>query len=101
MRLRSVFWVLGLLLRPFSILLLIPAAVDFGYGNPVAGATFVAAALLAFLIALLLGRLRGDAAEMGRVEAMAVVANAWLMAALLGSIPYIQQGLSFVDGFFE
>jgi len=101
MRLRQVLRVLGLLLRPFSVLLLVPAAVDLFYGNPWAAVSFAAAALLAFLIALLLHRLKGEMDEIGRVEAMGIVANAWLMAALLGSIPYVQQGLSFVDAFFE
>jgi trk system potassium uptake protein TrkH len=101
MRLRNVFWVLGLVLRPFAVLLLLPAAVDFYYGAELCALTFVGVALLAFLLGSQLRLLRGRAEEMGRLEAMAVVASSWLFAALLGAIPYVQQGLGVVDSFFE
>ncbi len=101
MNLSRVFWVLGILLRPFAVLFLVPAAVDFGYGNPVEGTTFLGCALFSFLIARFLNRLHRSTDELRRVEAIAVVANAWLMAALLGSLPYIQQDFSFIDGLFE
>jgi trk system potassium uptake protein TrkH len=32
---------------------------------------------------------------------MAVVAFSWMVAAILGSIPYIEEGFSVIDGFFE
>ncbi|MHC4931791.1 MAG: TrkH family potassium uptake protein [Planctomycetota bacterium] len=102
MRLRHVFAVLGHLLRPFAILLLVPAAVDFGYGNLYGALGFCAAAIVSFLFGRLLsGRERVEAGDLVRVEAMAVVASAWLMAALIGSLPYLQQGLGFVDALFE
>ena len=97
MRGRQVLGLLGLLLRPYSVLLLVPASVDLYYGNELAAATFVGCAILALAVAWLLARLRNPNEEIGRVEAMAVVANAWLMAALLGALPYVQQGLSFLD----
>jgi trk system potassium uptake protein TrkH len=101
MRLRQVFGLLGLLLRPYAVLLLFPAAVDLHYGNEVESGVFVACALIALGAAWWLARLRDREEEIGRVEAMAVVANAWLMAALLGSLPYMWQGLSPVDAYFE
>jgi len=101
MRGRQVLGLLGLLLRPYSVLLLVPAGVDLYYGNELGAATFVGCAILALAVAWLLARLRNPNEEIGRVEAMAVVANAWLMAALLGALPYVQQGLSFLDAYFE
>jgi trk system potassium uptake protein TrkH len=101
MRIENVLWVLGLMLRPFAALLLLPALVDFLDGDSLSGITFVATGVLAFLVGSLLARMRGDTATIGRVEAMATVASAWLVAALFGSIPYIQQDLGVVDALFE
>ncbi|MHC4960111.1 MAG: TrkH family potassium uptake protein [Planctomycetota bacterium] len=101
MRVRQVFGLLGLLLRPYSFLMLFPAAVDFYYGNLYPAVTFILCGIMALLVSRLLVKLRDKEEEIGRVEAMAVVANAWLMAAAIGCLPYIQQGLSPIDAYFE
>jgi len=101
MNLNNVLWVLGLLMRPLAVLLLLPAAIDFGYGNMFPGVTFVATAVLTALVGVLLTRAKGRAQDVGRIEAMAIVASAWLMAAVVGSVPYMQQGLSLIDSLFE
>ena len=101
MRLSNVTGVLGLLLRPFAVVLLAPAAVDLLHGEYAAAGTFAAAAAAALGISLVLARHRVNASQMSRVEAMAVVAAAWLMAATLGAVPYIQQSFHPLDALFE
>ncbi|MHC4547858.1 MAG: TrkH family potassium uptake protein [Planctomycetota bacterium] len=101
MRLRNVLGVLGLILQPFAVVLLVPAAVDLYHGRWDAAAAFAATAGAASLVGVVLRRMRVPASELGRVEAMAVVASSWLLAALFGSVPYLQQGLLPVDALFE
>ncbi|MHC4732085.1 MAG: TrkH family potassium uptake protein [Planctomycetota bacterium] len=101
MRPRNVLGVLGLILRPFAVVLLVPAAVDLYYGRPDAAAVFVATAAAAFGLGLLLRRMRAETQDLVRIEAMAVVASSWLLAALFGSVPYMQQGLVPIDALFE
>ncbi|MHC4492159.1 MAG: TrkH family potassium uptake protein [Planctomycetota bacterium] len=101
MRPRNVLGILGLILRPFALVLLVPAAVDLYYGRPDAAAVFVATAAAAFGLGLLLRRMRAETQDLVRIEAMAVVASSWLLAALFGSVPYMQQGLAPIDALFE
>ncbi|MHC5052465.1 MAG: TrkH family potassium uptake protein [Planctomycetota bacterium] len=101
MRPRNVLGVLGLILRPFTLVLLVPAAVDLYYGRADSAAVFIATAGAAFALGHLLRRMRADTQDLVRTEAMAVVASSWLLAALFGSVPYIQQGLAPIDALFE
>ncbi|MEM8886099.1 MAG: TrkH family potassium uptake protein [Planctomycetota bacterium] len=101
MSLRNVFGVVGLLLRPFAFLLLLPALIDFYDGRYDSALTFAITAAVVFVGGILISRNRIDPNSISRIEAMAVVANSWLLAALLGSIPYLQQDFSFIDAFFE
>ena len=101
MKAGRVLYVLGLILRPFSVLLLLPAGVDFWYDRPWAALTFVFTGALALATGTLLARRPSNPHDIGRTEAMAVVAFAWVVAAFFGAIPYVQQGFSVVDGLFE
>ena len=98
MTLRAVFWVLGRILRPFSALFLIPAAVDLRYGAYEQAAAFAGTGVLTLAIGWVMSRARSNENEVGRIEAMGVVAGAWLSAALLGAVPFLFQGLGFADG---
>jgi len=101
MRPHRVLRLLGYILRPLAAILLLPAAVDVAYGNPRAALGFSAVALVAFLLGALLVRFRGEVRHVGRVEALAVVAAAWLAAAGIGGVPYLLQGFAPVDALFE
>jgi trk system potassium uptake protein TrkH len=102
-RIGTVFAVLGLLLRPFSAVLLVPGVVDLFHetSDPYAAATFFATAVATFLVGHVLSRRRPDPHDLGRVEAMAVVALCWLAAAVAGAVPYMQQGFGAIDSLFE
>jgi len=101
MRPRNVAWALGLILRPFAALLLLPAAVDVGYGDLRRAPSFLVASILSFAAGSWLTRRRHDLARFSRIEAMALVAAGWLAAAAVGAIPYVVQGFSLVDACFE
>jgi trk system potassium uptake protein TrkH len=101
MRPRNVLGVLGLILRPYAAVLLVPAAVDLYYGRADAAAVFLSTAVAALLLGLVLRRMRAATEDLVRIEAMAVVASSWLLAALFGAVPYMQQGLAPIDALFE
>jgi len=101
MNVRNVVGVLGQLLRPFALLLLIPAILDFVDNELASALTFAVTACVIFVGGILISRNRVDPNRISRIEALAVVANAWLLAAALGSIPYMQHGFGPVDALFE
>jgi trk system potassium uptake protein TrkH len=101
MRVGNVLLVLGQILRPFAVVLLVPAIVDWSYGDGRISFIFTATAVGSFVLGQVLSRARPSTEGFSRVEAMAVVAGSWLVAALLGSIPYMEEGFGFVDAFFE
>jgi trk system potassium uptake protein TrkH len=101
MRFGTVLGTLGLLLKPFGAVLLLPAALDLLDGRPYDAAAFAATAAASFLIGLVLARRRGARRDLGRIEAMAVVSLCWLLVAMLGAVPYVQQSFSPVDALFE
>jgi len=98
---RNVFGVVGMLLRPFALLLLLPALLDF-FDNELSSAlTFALTACVVFVSGMVISRNRIDPNRISRIEAMAVVANSWLVAAALGAVPYIEHGFGLTDALFE
>lgn len=103
MRIGTVFAVLGLLLKPFSAALVVPGVVELFQesADKSSATTFFATAVATFLVGHVLSRRRADPQDLGRVEAMAVVALSWLSAAVVGAVPFLQQGFGPVDALFE
>jgi len=98
---RNVFSVVGQLLRPFALLLLFPALIDF-FDNELSSAlTFSVTAAVVFVSGILISRYKVDPNRISRIEAMAVVANSWLLAAVLGAVPYLEHGFGPIDALFE
>jgi len=100
-RIGTVFALVGLLLRPFAAVLLVPGLIDLLGDRPYAATTFFATAAATFLVGHVLSRRRPDPRDLGRVEAMAVVALCWLAAAVIGAVPYMEQSFGPVDALFE
>ncbi|MEE8105374.1 MAG: TrkH family potassium uptake protein [Planctomycetota bacterium] len=99
---RVVLCVLGQILSPFSLLLLAPAAVDLMDGEAGHAFEFALTALGAFGVGMALLWLGGGKKQqVGRTDALAAVAGAWLAAAVLGAFPYLAQGLTPIDALFE
>jgi len=98
---RNVVGVLGLLLRPFALLLLVPSLLDFVDNRLSSAMTFAVTACVIYVSGILISRRRIDVNRISRIEALAVVANAWLLAAVLGAVPYMEHGFGFTDALFE
>ncbi len=101
MRFGTVLAVVGLILKPFAAVLLVPGLIDLLEGRPDAAAVFAATAAATFVTGLILARRPPDARDLGRVEAMAVVSLCWLAAAVIGAVPYVHQSFRPIDALFE
>lgn len=104
MNLRGVFFLLGRLLLALAGALLVPAAVAYFDGK--AGlVAFLISAAVAAIAGIILERtfLQREEFTFGRHEAFVLVASAWLVATLVGALPYVLiKGPSFIiDGVFE
>lgn len=104
MNLRGVFFLLGRLLLALAGALLIPAAVAYFDGK--AGlVAFLISAAVAAIAGIILERtfLQREEFTFGRHEAFVLVASAWLVATLVGALPYVLiKGPGFIiDGVFE
>lgn len=103
MNLRGVLFLLGRLLLVLSAALIIPAVVAYFEGESVTA--FLVSSAIAFAFGLFLERrfVLGEEFTFGRHEAFLLVASAWMVATLVGALPYVLiKGPGFlVDGVFE
>lgn len=101
MRISLVLSVIGYFLRWFSLAFIPPVALAMWDGDYPAAGHFV----MAFSLTVaggIFAELRVDkAVSIQRAEALAVVSGSWLAIGLFAAIPYMFEGLSFVDSFFE
>lgn len=100
MRIKIVFGILGTLLKILGVLMLVPGIVSTIYDEPAGVAAFALASMLAISTGILLRRLSSDE-DVGNKEAFAAVALGWLFAAFFGALPFVFQGVGFVDALFE
>ena len=100
MNLPIVFDIIGTLLKIFGLLLLAPGFVSAYYRETNGVLAFALTSLLSICTGILLRRL-GRRGEVGHKEAFAAVSIGWLAAIFFGSLPFVFQGLSLVDGLFE
>ncbi len=104
MNFRGVFFLLGRLLLALSAALLVPGGVALYLGSGDAKAFFVPAALAGVLGIVVQRAFRdGLNAPFRRHEAFLLVSATWIMASLVGALPYvlIKGGGFIVDGLFE
>ena len=104
MNLSGVFFLLGRLLLALSVSLLVPAVVAYFDGG-VGLRAFLASAAVAAVAGIFLERrfVRGMESAFGQHEAFVLVASAWAVATLVGTLPYVfLKGPGFlVNGIFE
>ena len=104
MNLHGVFFLLGRLLLVLSVALLIPAAVAY-FDGEVELVAFLLSAGVAAAAGISLERKFVQQREFsfGRNEAFVLVASAWVVATMVGTLPYVFiKGPSFiVNGIFE
>ena len=104
MNYRGVLYLLGRLLIALAVALVVPAAVSFWLGSGEIYTFLVPAALAvtAGLVAQWMFRQQAHF-SFGRREAFLLVTAAWVMASIVGAMPYVlSKGPGFiVDGLFE
>ena len=91
---------LGLLAVLLGVLMVVPGFVAAIYKEPLGVVAFAFSSLTAIAAGILLKHLGADA-EMGRKEAFVIVSSGWLLAAILGALPYVFLGMGPVDAVFE
>ena len=95
---RAVFNALGRILVLLAFTMLVPLLVALYYHEPLK--PFIISILITLLAGLLLTRIKSSA-EWQQKEALAIVALTWLAAAIFGAIPFLFEGISFIDAVFE
>jgi trk system potassium uptake protein TrkH len=104
MNLSGVSFLLGRLLTALSVSLLVPAVVAYFDGGLGLSAFLISAGIAAAAGILLERRfIRGMGLAFGRPEAFVLVASAWAVATLVGTLPYVLlKGPGFlINGIFE
>ena len=102
MRVSVVIHVVGRILRVLGAMFLVPVVIIAFYGEAHALGGFLLGSLVTSVVGQLMVRISHDlSGDLRRIEALAVVAGAWLLVALFGAIPYVWIGLSVVDATFE
>lgn len=101
MRLTLIVHTVGLILRLFGPLLLVPLLVDLYYENWEGAIGFVITGASASVTGELLRRCHPGGVELNRLEGLAVVSLVWLIVAAFGAIPYVWAGIGWIDALFE
>lgn len=88
------------MLKILGLLLLVPGVVAAIYHETDGIVAFALTSLLSVSSGIVLKRL-GIKGDVGYKEAFAAVTLGWLCATVFGSLPFVFQGISFVDALFE
>jgi trk system potassium uptake protein TrkH len=105
-RFSLVVHVIGLLVRVFGLMFLVPLAVCLIYGESREAIGFAVLTVVTGATGHLMRQAGGRAAEdamegMRRVEGLAIVSLSWLLISWFASIPYMWNGLGQIDAMFE
>ena len=100
MQVKIVLDIIGTVLKILGLLLLVPGLVAALYHETDGIVAFALTSLLSVSCGIFLKRL-GEKGDVGNKEAFAAVTLGWLFATVFGSLPFVFQGLSFVDALFE
>jgi trk system potassium uptake protein TrkH len=100
MKIRIVLKTLGLLAVLLGIFMVIPGLVSAIYKEPLGVVAFGFSSFVAIITGFILKHF-SENSTMGHREAFAAVSLSWLLAAMLGALPYIFLGLSPIDAIFE
>jgi trk system potassium uptake protein len=106
MRAVIVVHLVGVLVRLFGPMLLVPAAVAVYYREWTDAIGFLMTAVGTIALGHVMRRAGGATAEaaserLRRVEGMTIVAGSWLLMAHVAAVPYMWAGLGFIDALFE
>lgn len=102
MRVLVVLAIIGQFLRFFSLAFLAPTLVALVEGEWWAAGQFAGSMAITLVFGQLVSRAyTKDMQIFRRAEALAVVAGTWAFLGVFGALPYIFEGLTFVDALFE
>ena len=101
MAVSRVVHLVGVILRLFGVTLVAPLAVSLWYGERWDALGFLVSAIVTTAAGHLMRAADRAPDELRRVDALTVVAGAWLLVAVAGAIPYLWVGLSAIDALFE
>ena len=106
MRLSLVVHVVGIVLRVFGLMFLVPLALALADRDARDATGFALVLVGTIAIGHLMRQAGGRGAEaavesMRRAEGLAVVSAAWLLCAMVAGVPYLWNGLSLIDATFE
>jgi len=103
MHIKGVVWTLAILIILFAMGMLVPALVAIYYQSGHAD-EFVLASLLVAILGVLMMTWAGKAPEeLSHKDGFLIVALAWVVLSLLGSVPFLTTGVapSVIDALFE
>jgi trk system potassium uptake protein TrkH len=99
--------IVGSFLKYFALVYIIPlvAAIHYGEINPQSGQQnwliYLYSLVLTLGVGLILEFAFRTTREIERADGFTIVAFAWLLIPIFGTLPYLFLGLGFVDAFFE
>ncbi|MCZ6764119.1 MAG: potassium transporter TrkH, partial [Alphaproteobacteria bacterium] len=101
--LRPVFYVNGILLATLAVVMVIPAAVDAGYGDDNWRAFLAASGLTLFVGVALIFTMRSQEISINIRQAFVLTSSSWLVLTMFAALPFAFSGLqmSYTDSFFE
>ena len=102
-RISKIIAVLGLVVRAFGSIVILPAIAAALYQEWQTLGHFALTSALSYIIGSLAMKLNPEANmdDLERLEGVAVVALGWFFVAVFGAIPYWCCNLSIIDGLFE
>jgi trk system potassium uptake protein TrkH len=100
MKIRIILDIIGTILKILSFLMLVPGIVAAIYYETSGVAAFALASFLSLATGTLFSRL-GMKGDVGTREAFGAVSLGWLCATFFGALPFVFQGIGFVDAMFE
>ncbi len=101
MRTGVVIGLVSTVLKSMAPILLIPVLVGYVYGEPTTAIQpFISAAVLSVLLGYALG-FAAKSEKATTKEAMAAVALGWILACMVGALPFTSVGMNYLDAVFE
>jgi trk system potassium uptake protein TrkH len=98
-RVRLTLHIIGSFLKYFALAYIVPLVTAIYYGED--WRIFLYSLLVTLTVGLLLQFGFKTTKEIERGDGFTIVAFTWLLIPLLGTLPYVFLGLSFLDAFFE
>ncbi len=92
---------LGIILRMYALLMLLPAIVALIYRESAIG--FLIPFVLTLLLSFLLANKKADDGRIFAREGLVIVALAWILISAIGALPFVISGSipHYIDAFFE